>query len=98
MTAAETRNDFETPEPRYEAERIPFAVRLTDPRPLAQMANHEIARMRAAASRAPKVYPGAVGQLVSRELSFWGEFGYVLGGNGLVMKLADQVLKTPLPE
>jgi hypothetical protein len=50
-------------------------------------------RMRAAAFRATRVYPGPVGELISRELLAWEEFGYRLGGNRLVGELMDHVLK-----
>jgi hypothetical protein len=32
------------------------------------------------------------------ELLTWEEFGYRLGGNQLVMRLVDHVLKTPLAQ
>ncbi|SHL02708.1 hypothetical protein SAMN05443637_116125 [Pseudonocardia thermophila] len=60
------------------------------------MDHHEKMRLRAAAFRATRLYPGPVGELVSRELLTWEEFGYRLGGNALVMRLVDQVLKSPL--
>ena len=59
----------------------------------APMEHHEKMRMRAAAFRATRVYPGPVGELVSRELLSWEDFGYRLGGNRLVMDLVDHVLK-----
>ncbi|MBC3189667.1 hypothetical protein H7X46_01125 [Pseudonocardia sp. C8] len=63
------------------------------------MEHHEKMRMRAAAFRATRLYPGPVGELVSRELLTWEEFGYRLGGNRLVMELVDHVLKAqPSPE
>ncbi|WP_255426062.1 hypothetical protein [Pseudonocardia sp. C8] len=65
----------------------------------APMEHHEKMRMRAAAFRATRLYPGPVGELVSRELLTWEEFGYRLGGNRLVMELVDHVLKAqPSPE
>ena len=60
------------------------------------MDHHEKMRLRAAAFRATRLYPGPVGELVSRELLTWEEFGYRLGGSALVMRLVDQVLKTPM--
>ncbi|MFP5019756.1 hypothetical protein [Pseudonocardia phyllosphaerae] len=68
---------------------------MSDPVP---MEHHEKMRIRAAAFRATRVYPGPVGELVSRELLSWEDFGYRLGGNRLVMELVDQVMKTPQPE
>lgn len=53
-------------------------------------------RIRAAATRATRLYPGPVGELLSRELMTWQDFGYRLGGRRLVMQLVDHVLQTPL--
>jgi hypothetical protein len=63
---------------------------------LAGMDHHEKMRLRAAAFRATRLYPGPVGELIQRELLTWEEFGYRLGGNQLVMRLVDVILKTPL--
>jgi hypothetical protein len=60
------------------------------------MDHHEKMRLRAAAFRVTRLYPGPVGELLSRELLTWEEFGYRLGGGQLVMRLVDHVLKTPL--
>ncbi len=60
------------------------------------MDHHEKMRLRAAAFRATRLHPGPVGELVSRELLAWEEFGYRLGGGQLVMRLVDHVLATPL--
>jgi hypothetical protein len=60
--------------------------------------HHEKMRIRAAAFRATKVHPGPVGELLSRELLTWEEFGYRLGGQSLVNRLVDHILKTPLAE
>jgi len=60
------------------------------------MDHHEKMRLRAAAFRATRLYPGPVGELVSRELLTWEEFGYRLGGSALVMRLVDQVLQSPM--
>jgi hypothetical protein len=64
-----------------------------DPAPMDQ---HEKMRLRAAAFRATRLYPGPVGELLSRELLTWEEFGYRLGGGQLVMRVVDHVLRTPL--
>lgn len=58
----------------------------------------ERARLRAAAFRVTRLYPGPVGELVSRELLTWEEFGYRLGGGRLVMRLVEHVLTAPTPE
>jgi len=55
-------------------------------------------RLRRAAARARHVYPGPVGQLVSREISNWEEYGYRLGGRGLIGAIVDQVMEAPEPE
>jgi len=62
------------------------------------MDHHEKMRLRAAAFRVTRLYPGPVGELLSRELLTWEEFGYRLGGSQLVMRLVDHVLKAPLAQ
>ncbi|MGH3585727.1 MAG: hypothetical protein ACRDQ0_05345 [Pseudonocardia sp.] len=62
------------------------------------MDHHEKARVRAAAFRATRLYPGPVGELLSRELVSWEEFGYRLGGGQLVMQVVDHVLTTPIQD
>jgi len=63
---------------------------------LMPMNHHEKVRLSAAAIRATRLYPGPVGELLSRELRTWGEFGYRLGGSQLIMRVVDHVLTTPL--
>ena len=58
---------------------------------------HEKMRIRAAAFRATRVYPGVVGELISRELIVWEEFGYRLSGSGMILRLVDHVMKADLP-
>lgn len=55
-------------------------------------------RLRAAAFRVGRLYPGPVGELLSREILTWEEFGYRLGGSALMMSLVDHILKAPIPE
>lgn len=62
-----------------------------------RMDHHVRMKVRAAAFRASRVYPGAVGEMISRELLTWEEFGYKLGSFGIVMRVVDQVMKTELP-
>ncbi|MDD7937971.1 hypothetical protein PHK61_06015 [Actinomycetospora lutea] len=50
------------------------------------------ARYLAAAERARRVYPGALGELVARELQAYAEFGFRLAGDLLVDRLAAEVL------
>lgn len=49
-------------------------------------------RIREAAVRAAQVYPGPVGELLSRELLSWEQFGYRLGSRTAIMQIVDQVL------
>jgi len=62
------------------------------------MNHNEKMQLRAAAFRVTRLYPGPVGELVSRELLTWEEFGYRLGGHRLIMRLVDHVLTTPLTQ
>jgi hypothetical protein len=53
----------------------------------------ELTRLRAAAFWAKRVYPGPVGELLSRELRSWEEFGYRLGSHGMIIGIVDAVMK-----
>lgn len=64
------------------------------------MTHHDKARYRAAAFRLTRIYPGVVGDILSRELLTWEEFGYRLGtgGAGSAMhQLVEHAMSTPLP-
>jgi hypothetical protein len=61
------------------------------------MDSDERMKLRAAAFRATRVFPGAVGELISKELLAWEEHGFRLGGHGLVRRLVDAVMKAELP-
>lgn len=61
------------------------------------LAPHEQSRVRAAAFRAKRLYPGPVGELVARELTGWLDFGFRLDNAGMAARLVDHILKTPLP-
>jgi len=50
-------------------------------------------RIREAAARAAQVYPGPVGELLSRELMSWEQFGYRLGSRTAIMQIVDQILR-----
>lgn len=65
---------------------VPAAV------PLPRMDGHERSRLRCAADQAKRVYPGPVGDLISRELLTWEDFGYRLGGRRPVADLVRHVL------
>lgn len=64
--------------------------------PATPMDHHDKTRVRAAAFRVTRLFPGAVGEMLSRELLTWEEFGYRLGGSGLVFRVVDEVLKLPM--
>jgi hypothetical protein len=49
-------------------------------------------RLETAARLALVVFPGPVGELVSREISAYLSFGFRFDGSGLVPRLADQIL------
>jgi hypothetical protein len=61
------------------------------------MDHKERADFRAAAFRAPSVYPGPVGELIARELMIIDEFGYRLGAEAFGNRLAKAVMDAPLP-
>lgn len=54
-------------------------------------------RIRAAAFRASRVYPGPVGQLIAKELAAWEEFGIRLGGHSLILQVVAAIEQTPEP-
>ena len=58
----------------------------------AALTHRERARYVDAAERAMRAYPGALGELVHRELAAFAEFGFRLDGEGLVPRLAAEVL------
>lgn len=55
---------------------------------------HEVMRLRAAAQHAKRIYPGALGELVSRELAASAELGLTLGMDSVITRLARDVLAT----
>ncbi|WP_246631302.1 hypothetical protein [Pseudonocardia nigra] len=59
------------------------------------MDDHEKMRLRQAAYRVTRLYPGPAGEILARELIGWEDFGYRLGGGQPVMRLVDQVLTAP---
>jgi hypothetical protein len=62
------------------------------------MDHHERMRLRAAAFRASRVYPGPVGALLSRELLSWEEFGYRFGSQGLIMGIVEAVMTAQIQQ
>lgn len=70
---------------------------MRDTDPPARMDSAEKTRLRAAAYRAQKLYPGPVGDLLSMEILTWEEFGYRFGGNGSLMpKVIDFIMKAKM--
>jgi hypothetical protein len=53
-------------------------------------------RLRAAANRARKIYPGPVGELLHRELISWDEVGFMFGCRGLMIRLVNEIMDQPL--
>lgn len=63
-----------------------------------RMDSDERMRVRMAALKATRVFPGVVGQFISRELLTWEEFGMKLSGDSLTLKLIEAVLSSPTVE
>jgi hypothetical protein len=63
---------------------------------LVRLDNQQKMRVRVAALRATRLYPGPVGELLCRELLDWEEFGYRFGGAGLVTRLVDHLSAQPV--
>jgi hypothetical protein len=57
---------------------------------------HELRRLRAAAKHATRVYPGALGELVSRELNASADLERTIGVGSLIARVASEVLATPV--
>jgi hypothetical protein len=51
-------------------------------------------RLRFAATRAKLIYPGAIGELIARELISWEQFGYRIGGKQIIVGLLEAVEDT----
>lgn len=85
--------DVDTPRPAYvEVTPVPASAK---PEP---MVSPERQRLRRAAMHAKRVYPGPVGEVVSRELLTWEEFGFRLGSESLVLRLVDDILEKAPPD
>jgi hypothetical protein len=63
-----------------------------------RMDAEEMSRLRQAAFRVTRLYPGPIGEIVSGEIHVWIDFGYRLGGTQLILRAVDHILKTPLEE
>ena len=64
--------------------------------PSGRLPLHEASRLRAAAHHAKRSYPGAIGELLERELIAHAEFGYRFTADGLLTRLAAEVLRVPV--
>lgn len=64
---------------------------------LTPMNAHDKQWLRQAAFRVTRLYPGPVGELLSKEILVWEEFGYRLGGGQLIMRLVKEIMGTKLP-
>lgn len=62
------------------------------------LAFHESSHYRAAAHHARRVYPGPVGELISRELTAFAEFGYRFTNDSLISRLAAEILAATAAE
>lgn len=56
---------------------------------------HELGHLRAAAGHAVRVLPGPIGELVARELSAHAAFGYRFERDGLLARVARDILARP---
>ncbi len=90
MSASERAQADTTPEPVYSEHRG-----ATD-RP-ACLDHHEKQNLRNAAYRATVVYPGPVGELISREIMAWEDFGFRLSHDNTIMNVVRHVLTAPTP-
>jgi hypothetical protein len=55
-------------------------------------------RLREASFRATRVYPGPVGEWLSKELFSWEEFGWRLSPYGFVNRIVEDIMSRPDPE
>jgi hypothetical protein len=55
----------------------------------------DIMRYRTAALRARRAYPGPIGELMSRELNAYADFGHRFSSDALIPRLAEEILAVP---
>lgn len=91
-TDATLRQGFTTPAPRYVIP--PPELTVADKRAWV-MEPQEKMRIRAAAFRATRLYPGPVGALIYRELLSFEEMGLRLARDGVVMGVVEHILTSP---
>ncbi len=63
-----------------------------------RMDHHIRMRLRMAAFRAARVYPGAVGELLSQELLTWETLGIRLGSKSMIMRVVEEILAAEIPD
>jgi hypothetical protein len=81
------------PAPPARTSVLPAPVQAgTDADPMGRSEAMDRALIREAAVRAGQVYPGPVGELLSRELLSWEQFGYRLGSRTSIMQIVQQIL------
>lgn len=88
------------PSPGADARKIRLSLPAEPPiigDPSGLLPLHEAMRLRAAAHHAKRAYPGAIGELVARELTAHAQFGYRFTDDGLLTRLATEVLRAPVP-
>lgn len=61
------------------------------------MDHHEKMKIRSAAFRVTRLFPNVIGEVLSRELLTWEEFGYRIGGQGSVNRLTHYIMTASLP-
>ena len=66
--------------------------------PPARLDYHDIARLRQAALRVQKLYPGPVGDYLQRDLDSWQVVGLKFDSRGMVSRLIDAIMAAPLPD
>lgn len=83
------------------AAAVPQSIDLSRPASEAEhaprMGHPDKIRLRHAARRAKRIYPGAVGQLIAREFMAHEELSAVLRADGIITRAVDEILATPLP-
>jgi hypothetical protein len=62
-----------------------------------RLALHDQAQLRSAARHARLVLPGAIGEVIARELNAYADFGRRFHSDALIDRLAQEVLATRPP-
>ena len=66
--------------------------------PIPVMTYDERQRFRAAAFRATRLYPGPIGEMLSRELISWEEFGFRFGSGALLRGVVEEIMNASMPK